>query len=91
VFSLLALHTVMTGWSVAALPSSPPLFPLRDLGHGVYAVMGDTGRGSEGRANSGFVVTRDGIVVIDAEGSPRDGETLITISEPLFFGRRAPR
>jgi glyoxylase-like metal-dependent hydrolase (beta-lactamase superfamily II) len=77
VFSLLALHTVMTGWSVSALPSAPPLFPLRDLGHGVYAVMGDTGRGSEGRANAGFVVTRDGIVVIDAEGSPRDGETLL--------------
>ena len=76
-FSLLALHTVMTGWSVSALPSTPPLFPLRDLGHGVYAVMGDTGRGSEGRANAGFVVTRDGIVVIDAEGSPRDGETLL--------------
>jgi len=77
VFSLLALHTVMTGWSVSALPSTAPLFPLRDLGHGVYAVLGDTGRGSEGRANAGFVVTRDGIVVIDAEGSPRDGETLL--------------
>jgi len=77
VFSLLALHTVMTGWSVSALPSTAPLFPLRDLGHGVYAVLGDTGRGSEGRANAGFVVTCDGIVVIDAEGSPRDGETLL--------------
>ena len=76
-FSLLALHTVMTGWSVSALPSTAPLFPLRDLGHGVYAVLGDTGRGSEGRANAGFVVTRDGIVVIDADGSPRDGETLL--------------
>jgi len=39
--------------------------------------MGDTGRGSEGRANAGFVVTGDGVVVIDAEGSPRDGETLL--------------
>jgi len=67
----------MTGWSVSALPSTAPLFPLRDLGHGVYAVLGDTGRGSEGRANAGFVVTCDGIVVIDAEGSPRDGETLL--------------
>jgi len=67
----------MTGWSVSALPSTAPLFPLRDLGHGVYAVLGDTGRGSEGRANAGFVVTRDGIVVIDADGSPRDGETLL--------------
>jgi glyoxylase-like metal-dependent hydrolase (beta-lactamase superfamily II) len=39
--------------------------------------MGDTGRGSEGRPNAGFVVTRDGVIVIDAEGSPRDGETLL--------------
>ena len=39
--------------------------------------MGDTGRGSEGRANAGFVVTSQGIVVIDAEASPRDGEALL--------------
>ncbi|HTK40085.1 MAG TPA: MBL fold metallo-hydrolase [Gemmatimonadales bacterium] len=75
--ALLALHTALTGWSAWFAPPSPPLFPLRRLAHDVYAVMGDTGRGSEGRANAGFVVTRDGIVVIDAEGSPRDGETLL--------------
>jgi glyoxylase-like metal-dependent hydrolase (beta-lactamase superfamily II) len=66
----------MVGWS-AFTPDPPPLFALRRLAHGVYAVMGDTGRGSEGRANAGFVVTGDGVVVIDAEGSPRDGETLL--------------
>src|SRR6185503_13483687 len=75
--ALLALHTALTGWSAWFAPPSPPLFPLRRLAHDVYAVMGDTGRGSEGRANAGFVVTRDGVVVIDAEGSPRDGETLL--------------
>lgn len=74
---LLALHTALTGWSASFVVPDPPLFPLRRLAHGVYAVMGDTGRGSEGRANAGFLVTRDGIVVIDAEGSPRDGETLL--------------
>jgi glyoxylase-like metal-dependent hydrolase (beta-lactamase superfamily II) len=77
VIVLLALHTALTGWSVFVAPPRAPLFPLRNLGHGVYAVMGDTGRGSEGRANAGFVVTSGGIVVIDAEGSPRDGETLL--------------
>jgi len=66
----------MVGWS-AFTPDPPPLFALRRFAHGVYAVMGDTGRGSEGRANAGFVVTGDGVVVIDAEGSPRDGETLL--------------
>jgi glyoxylase-like metal-dependent hydrolase (beta-lactamase superfamily II) len=47
------------------------------LAPGVYAVMGDTGRGSEGRANAGFIVTREGVVVVDAEASPAAGETLL--------------
>jgi glyoxylase-like metal-dependent hydrolase (beta-lactamase superfamily II) len=43
----------------------------------VYAVLGDTGRGVEGRPNAGFVVTADGVVVIDALASPRQGERLL--------------
>ena len=39
--------------------------------------MGETGRGSEGRANAGFIVTRSGVVVVDAEASPAAGETLL--------------
>ncbi len=47
------------------------------LAPGVYAVMGDTGRGSEGRANAGFIVTGEGVVVVDAEASPAAGEILL--------------
>src|SRR4029077_11377336 len=54
-----------------------PLFPLRPLAAGVYAVLGDTGRGSEGGPNAGFIVTREGVVVVDAGPSPADGETLL--------------
>ena len=43
----------------------------------MYAVLGDTGRGVEGRPNAGFVVTTDGVVVIDALASPRQGEQLL--------------
>jgi glyoxylase-like metal-dependent hydrolase (beta-lactamase superfamily II) len=43
----------------------------------VYAVLGDTGRGVEGRPNAGFVVTAEGVVVIDALASPRQGEQLL--------------
>jgi glyoxylase-like metal-dependent hydrolase (beta-lactamase superfamily II) len=50
---------------------------LRVLAADVYAVLGDTGRGVEGRSNAGFVVTRDGVVVIDALASPRQGEQLL--------------
>jgi glyoxylase-like metal-dependent hydrolase (beta-lactamase superfamily II) len=43
----------------------------------VYLVPGDTGRGSEGRANAGFVVTREGVVAIDAQASPVDAERML--------------
>jgi glyoxylase-like metal-dependent hydrolase (beta-lactamase superfamily II) len=43
----------------------------------VYAALGDTGRGSEGRPNAGFIVTGSGVVVIDALASPQQGELLV--------------
>jgi glyoxylase-like metal-dependent hydrolase (beta-lactamase superfamily II) len=54
-----------------------PAFPLRQLAAGVYAVLGDTGRGVEGRPNAGFVVTSAGVVVIDALASPGEGRVLL--------------
>jgi thiosulfate/3-mercaptopyruvate sulfurtransferase len=47
------------------------------LAPGVYEVPGDTGRGSEGRPNTGFVVTDSGVAVIDALGSPYQGKRLL--------------
>jgi glyoxylase-like metal-dependent hydrolase (beta-lactamase superfamily II) len=58
-------------------PDTIRAFPTRKLADGVYAVLGDTGRGSEGRSNAGFVVTRTGVVVIDALASPAQGKTLL--------------
>ena len=52
-------------------------YPARQLADGVYVVPGDTGRGSEGRPNAGFVVTSAGVAVIDAEGSPLQGRRLL--------------
>jgi glyoxylase-like metal-dependent hydrolase (beta-lactamase superfamily II) len=52
-------------------------FAIRRLAEGVYAVPGDTGRGSEGRPNAGFIVTRAGVVVVDALASPEQGERLL--------------
>jgi len=52
-------------------------YPARELAPGVFAVLGDTGRGSEGRPNAGFVVTPEGVVVIDALASPAQGERLL--------------
>jgi len=57
------------------MAAPPPT--LRRLAAGVYAAVGDTGRGSEGRPNAGFVVTDSGVVVIDAMASPRQAEELV--------------
>lgn len=67
-----------------------PAFPLRELAPGVYAVLGDTGRGVEGRPNAGFVVTPAGVVVIDALASPGEGRVLLrtirsVTREPVRF------
>jgi glyoxylase-like metal-dependent hydrolase (beta-lactamase superfamily II) len=43
----------------------------------VYAVLGDTGRGSEGRPNAGFVVTDAGVLAIDALASPAQANQLV--------------
>jgi len=61
---------------VVVLLSSQQL-PVRQVASGVYVVLGDTGRGSEGRPNAGFIVTGEGVVVIDALASPAQGEQLV--------------
>jgi glyoxylase-like metal-dependent hydrolase (beta-lactamase superfamily II) len=58
-------------------PDSVDVFPTQRLAPGVYAILGDTGRGSEGRANAGFIETTEGVIALDAGGSPREGERLI--------------
>jgi glyoxylase-like metal-dependent hydrolase (beta-lactamase superfamily II) len=61
--------------SFAASLSPEPT--LRRLAPGVYAALGDTGRGSEGRPNAGFVITSAGVVVIDALASPEQGRGFV--------------
>jgi thiosulfate/3-mercaptopyruvate sulfurtransferase len=70
---LIALALV---WGAAHLPR-PTAYPITELAPGVYVVPGDTGRGSEGRPNAGFVVTDSGVIVIDAEGSPYQAKRLL--------------
>src|SRR5216684_9300072 len=60
-----------------SLSQLPERLPVRQVASGVYVVLGDTGRGSEGRPNAGFIVTGDGVVVIDALASPAQGERLV--------------
>jgi glyoxylase-like metal-dependent hydrolase (beta-lactamase superfamily II) len=76
--TLLATLHLVTGSPVGDSLRAPP-FVARRLADGVYAVLGDTGRGSEGRPNAGFIVTSQGVVVIDALASPRQGEALLRV------------
>src|SRR5439155_6571389 len=73
---LTMLHLVAAGPAPADSLHTPP-FVARRLADGVYVVPGDTGRGSKGRPNAGFIVTREGVVVIEALASPRQGEALL--------------
>lgn len=63
-----------------------PAFPLRELAPGVYAVLGDTGRGVEGRPNAGFIVTPGGVVVVDALASPGEGRVLLRTIRSVTAG-----
>jgi glyoxylase-like metal-dependent hydrolase (beta-lactamase superfamily II) len=75
------------GWCVVLLAASAAWAStpgkrhptIRPLAPGVYAALGDTGRGSEGTPNAGFVVTDSGVVVIDALASPRQAEDLLQV------------
>jgi len=69
----LASLYLLTAGSAAGDSLRAPPFVARRLADGIYAVLGDTGRGSEGRPNAGFIVTSEGVVVIDALASPRQG------------------
>jgi thiosulfate/3-mercaptopyruvate sulfurtransferase len=72
------------GWApllgLALLTVGPPTgpYPVVRLAPGVYEVPGDTGRGSEGRPNAGFVITDSGVAVIEALGSPYQAKRLLS-------------
>jgi glyoxylase-like metal-dependent hydrolase (beta-lactamase superfamily II) len=73
------------GWAQAQLrrasPFSPTtattVYPLQRLAPEVYAILGDTGRGVEGRPNAGFVNTSEGIVVVGGLASPLQGTAVV--------------
>lgn len=52
-------------------------YPLRRLGDGVYAVLGDSGQGVEGRPNAGFIETREGIVAVGGLASPAQARAVL--------------
>ena len=78
----LALLVSIAGWSstVSATADVPVLTPQK-IARDVYMVQGKAGVASQENrgfnSNAGFVVTRDGVVVIDALGTPVLGQALV--------------
>jgi len=52
-------------------------YPVRELAAGVYAVLGDSGQGVEGRPNAGFIETREGIVAVGGLASPAQARAVL--------------
>ncbi|MEO8636683.1 MAG: MBL fold metallo-hydrolase [Gemmatimonadales bacterium] len=60
-----------------SITTEQTLYPTRQLALGVYAVLGDSGQGVEGRPNAGFVDTPEGVVVVGGIASPAQGRAVI--------------
>lgn len=60
-----------------SLTTEKTLYPLRQLAPGVYAVLGDSGMGAEGRPNAGFVDTPEGVVAVGGLASPAQARAVI--------------
>lgn len=81
------LFCALPAYSAAAQISLPPrafslttektIYPVKQLAPGVYAVLGDSGKGGEGRPNAGFIVTKMGIVVVGGLASPAQARAVI--------------
>ena len=76
---LASLCLLLAGFSASAA-ESPPLKPVM-VAPGVWMVQGESALGSPTNrnfiSNAAFVVTKDGVVVVDALGSPALGRALI--------------
>ena len=76
------IAALMPGFAAAQRGQFSPttrttIYPLDRLAPGVYAILGDTARGVEGRPNAGFIVSDSGIVVVGGVASPAQGEAVV--------------
>jgi glyoxylase-like metal-dependent hydrolase (beta-lactamase superfamily II) len=53
------------------------VYPLARLAPGVWAVLGDSGKGAEGRPNAGFVDTPGGVVAVGGLASPAQARAVL--------------
>jgi len=72
-----ALAQISSRTSPFSPTTESTIYPLRKLASGVYAVLGDTGSGAEGRPNAGFVDTREGVLAVGGLASPAQARAVL--------------
>lgn len=79
--AVIALFLVLAGLRAHAVTADIPILVPQKIAANVYMVQGKAGVASQENrgfnSNAGFVVTRDGVVVIDALGTPVLGQALV--------------
>ena len=92
-----ALAGLCLAWPIVCDATTDPQSPLlqpQKVADGIWFVQGETALGTTGNrnfiSNAGFIITGDGVVVIDALGSPSLGAELISsirrlTSEPIRY------
>lgn len=78
---VVAVAAPLLGWAPGAVAQTAPAMTLKKVGPQTYYVEGLAALGSPANqnfiSNAGFVVARDGVVVIDALGSPALAQQLM--------------
>jgi cyclase len=69
---LLAGLMATAGWFTPPAPAEAGALSIQSVAPGVWAVIGEAGD-----ANAGFILTRDGVVVIDSQINPRAAEAML--------------
>ena len=73
--------SIAAWWSIVSAAEDVPVLTPQKIARDVYMVQGKAGVASQENrgfnSNAGFVVTRDGVVVIDALGTPALGQALV--------------
>jgi glyoxylase-like metal-dependent hydrolase (beta-lactamase superfamily II) len=69
-FFLLVAGLIVTAWPAPSAKAGT--LSIEPVASGVWAVIGEGGR-----ANAGFILTRDGVVVIDSQINPRAAEAML--------------
>jgi cyclase len=82
---ILTILLAAAGWLALPATGQANSLSIQPVAPGVWAVIGE-----RGGANAGFILTRDGVVVVDSEINPRAAEVMLrairkVTAEPILY------